>query len=141
MCCLDGLNRVVIVATFFRENRMSRIFFGLALAGLLSVASGSALRADTVGGAGFANEAAAARETVTYKVFFHGSKTAIVSVTGDGDTDLDLYVYDESGNLVGSDTSPTDRCVVTWIPKWTGQFTIKVVNRGTVLNNYKLRTN
>jgi hypothetical protein len=66
---------------------------------------------------------------------------AIVTVQGDGDTDLDLYVYDEFGNRVAADEGPTDHCSVIWTPRWTGTFTIKVVNRGALSNRYRLRTN
>jgi len=111
------------------------------LAGLLSIASGSALRAGTVGGPKGVNESICAYDTITYKAYFYANETAMVGVIGDGDTDLDLYVFDERGNLIVSDDDYSDRCMVTWTPRWTGQFTIKVVNRGSVYNNFRLRTN
>lgn len=54
------------------------------------------------------------------------------------ETDLDLYIYDENGNLIDSDIDNTDICVCTWTPRWTGRFKIKIVNRGSVYNNYRL---
>jgi hypothetical protein len=66
---------------------------------------------------------------------------AVITVIGDGDTDLDLYVYDENGNLIEHDADYTDDCVVTFTPKWTGNFKIKIVNRGRVYNSYVIRTN
>lgn len=77
----------------------------------------------------------------TYKVQFWANELAEVCVSGDGDTDLDLYVYDASGNLIGSDTDYSDDCVVRWVPAWTGTFFIKVVNRGALYNNYAIWTN
>ena len=68
----------------------------------------------------------------------YAHELAMVTVHGDGDTDLDLYVYDENGNCVASDTSLGDQCVVTWTPRWTGSFTIRVVNRGFLPNNYTI---
>lgn len=65
----------------------------------------------------------------------------MVIVNGDGDTDLDLYVYDENGNLMGKDIDYSDYCVVSWTPRWTGPFTIKIKNRGSVYNRYKIYTN
>ena len=65
----------------------------------------------------------------------------MVTVIGDGDTDLDLYVYDENGNLIDKDVDYSDDCVVSFVPKWTGVFTIKIMNRGNVYNNYIMRTN
>ena len=54
---------------------------------------------------------------------------------------LGLYVYDNNGNLIDKDDDYTDNCVCTWTPRWTGNFRIKIVNRGSVYNRYVLRTN
>ena len=64
-----------------------------------------------------------------------------IAISGDGDTDLDLYVYDSNGNLIASDTDYSDDCYVSWVPKWTGRFVVKVVNRGPVYNRYVILTN
>jgi hypothetical protein len=53
----------------------------------------------------------------------------------------DLYVYDENGNQVAADDDLTDECFVSWVPRWTGVFTIRIVNRGSVYNRYRLTTN
>lgn len=66
----------------------------------------------------------------SYTCKFYGGEVAEVGVVGDGDNDLDLYVYDANGNLVASDTDYIDTCVARWVPAWTGTFTIKIVNRG-----------
>jgi len=72
---------------------------------------------------------------------FIGNERAVVVVSGDGDTDLDLYVYDGNGNLIAKDEDYSDDCVASWIPSWTGNFTIRVVNRGGVYNRYVIATN
>lgn len=77
----------------------------------------------------------------TYQVNFVANYLAEVAVSGDGDTDLDLYVYDSNGNLIASDTDYSDDCYVSWVPAWTGRFVIKVVNRGPVYNRYVILTN
>lgn len=82
-----------------------------------------------------------ARSADNYVVAFRGGELAIVSIRGDGDTDLDLYIYDENGNLIVSGTGPTDRETVSWTPAWTGNFRIRVVNLGRVWNRYALVTN
>lgn len=82
-----------------------------------------------------------AKGTDVYRIAFYGKVPAEVAVVGDGDTDLDLYVFDENGNLIGKDDDYTDRCYVSWMPQWTGSFIIKVINRGTVYNNYGIATN
>ncbi len=60
---------------------------------------------------------------------------AEVVVIGDGDTDLDLYVYDPAGRLVAKDDDETDRCYVRFFPRTSGTYTIKVVNRSDTLSN------
>ena len=82
-----------------------------------------------------------AHATDVYNVRFEGGEPAVVIVDGDGDTDLDLYVYDNNGNLVASDTDYTDYCICTWTPRWTGNFKIKIVNRGDVYNEYLIGIN
>ena len=77
----------------------------------------------------------------TYNVSFVAGYIAEVALSGDGDTDLDLYVYDTNGNLIASDTDYTDDCYVNWVPAWTGRYVIKVVNRGRVANKFVLLTN
>lgn len=79
--------------------------------------------------------------TDVYDIKFNGGELAAVIVIGDGDTDLDLYIYDIYGNLVTKDTDFSDDCVCTWIPRRTATYRIKIVNRGLVYNNYVLRTN
>jgi len=76
--------------------------------------------------------------TDSFRYKFYASSRATVVVSGDGDTDLDLYIYDASGNLIVSDTDYSDDCVCTWTPAWTGAFTIKVKNRGNVYNHYTI---
>lgn len=79
--------------------------------------------------------------TDVYHISFRSGERASVYVSGDGDTDLDLYIYDEHGNLVASDDDSTDKCLCTWVPKWTGVFRIKVKNRGGTSNLYAIETN
>lgn len=104
-----------------------------------SIISGSTRGA--VGGPKIQKERVLGKDVDSYKVKFWAKELAEVCVSGDGDTDLDLYVYDENGNLIESDTDYTDECVVRWVPAWTGTFIIKIVNRGALYNNYVIWTN
>lgn len=72
---------------------------------------------------------------------FEASELARVVLRGDGDTDLDLFIYDENGNLIDSDTDGTDVCICEWTPRWKGPFEIRVVNLGLVWNQYQICTN
>ncbi|MFO1032400.1 MAG: hypothetical protein U1F60_15065 [Planctomycetota bacterium] len=82
-----------------------------------------------------------ARSEDIYNETYRGGEIARVTVDGDGDTDLDVYVFDENGNLIASDDDGTDFCVVSWRPRWTGPFRIVVRNLGNVYNRYTLTTN
>ena len=72
---------------------------------------------------------------------FNGKEVAEVLVSGDGKTDLDLFVYDASGKLVSSDISNTDNCYVTFTPNQTANFTIIIKNKGKGYNDCMLMTN
>lgn len=74
-------------------------------------------------------------------IVFRGGEAAFVALKGDGDTDLDLYIYDDNGNLVAKDDDGLDLCIARWTPRYTGYFTIVVRNRGGVYNRYVMRTN
>jgi len=79
--------------------------------------------------------------TDSFTIKFYANERATVVVSGDGDTDLDLYIYDDNGNLIAKDDDYSDDCIVNWIPRWTGQFIIQIVNRGNVYNDYVIATN
>ncbi|WP_162342689.1 hypothetical protein [Cyclobacterium salsum] len=94
-----------------------------------------------VGGPGENYSYVAGNGTDTYEINFIEGELAEIGVGGDGDTDLDLYVYDSSGNLITQDEDYTDKCYVSWVPKWTGRYNVMIVNRGPILNNYLMLTN
>ena len=94
-----------------------------------------------VGGETYHMDVVDAGLTDVYTMRFKGGEDATIIVSGDGDTDLDLYVYDENDNLVNYDDDGTDDCVVTFTPRWTGNFKVKVKNLGDTYNSYTLITN
>lgn len=77
-------------------------------------------------------------DTDVYREVYNAKEFAELCLVGDGDTDLDLFIYDEDGNLVCSDTGWSDRAYCSWTPRWTGQFEIVVENHGRVYNEYRL---
>ncbi|WP_147393930.1 MULTISPECIES: hypothetical protein [Alcanivorax] len=79
--------------------------------------------------------------TDVYDITFTGGRQAEILIRGDGDTDLDLFVFDENGNAICSDTMRDDRPYCAWNPRWTGEFQVQVKNLGPVYNNYVLLTN
>lgn len=94
-----------------------------------------------VGGAKYGEGRVYGKDYTEYTAKFWANELAEVIVVGDGDTDLDLYVYDANGNLIASDSDYTDQCVCRWVPSWTGAFVIRIVNRGAVYNDYAIATN
>lgn len=103
--------------------------------------SSAATMKGRTGGAAVTQSYVDAHSTDIYQIEFRGGRLAEVSVIGDGDTDLDLYVYDEYGNLIDSDTDATDTTYCSWTPAWTGSFRIEIKNLGSVYNNYQISTN
>jgi len=79
--------------------------------------------------------------THTYDTRFRKNELAEVGLDGDNDSDLDLYVFDQNGNIICASESGGDAEYCSWYPKWTGMFRIAVVNRGRSSNVYWIGTN
>ncbi len=88
-------------------------------------------------GPGFRTTVVNRRATDTFRVVFTKGEPATVAVSGDRDSDLDLYVLDENGSQICKDDDYTDQMICRWTPRWTGQFTIRIVNRG-IANRYTI---
>ncbi len=73
-----------------------------------------------------------------YKIYFDANEKVNISVMGDGDTDLDLYIFDEDENLVAFDTDYTDKCTCNFTTETSGNYIIVVKNCGTFVNYYSL---
>lgn len=87
----------------------------------------------------FHNVPADARHT--WRITFNAGEAAMARVRGDGDTDLDCYVYDGMERIVALDDDFTDYCVLNWVPSKQQQYRIVIVNRGDVYNRYAFWTN
>ena len=94
-----------------------------------------------VGGPRYQVDKVGAGGQITYTLAFEAGKLAEVLVVGDGDTDLDLYVFDQNNNLIVYDEGYSDQCYVRFVPRWTGNFYIVVKNRGRVYNRFQIATN
>jgi len=81
-----------------------------------------------------------ARSRDVFKITFRGGVPAIVFLSGDGDTDLDLIIKDENGNIVCRADGPTDDEICRWTPQYTGPFSVEVHNLGNFYNQYRIRT-
>jgi hypothetical protein len=73
---------------------------------------------------------------VVYKIVFIASKEpaggdAEFAVIGDGNTDVDIEVFDSTGKMVAKDDAFTDLALVRWRPMKTQEYTIRVKNLGS----------
>jgi hypothetical protein len=85
----------------------------------------------------FRTDRVLAFDTDTWRVWAPAGQTRVV-VDGDGDTDLDCWVYDRFGTLLGRDTDDTDLCVIRFRNASAGELTIRIRNLGGVYNQYDL---
>ena len=116
--------------------RRSLALLALGMAVVAPVAK--VAEAGPVGGPKHGTGCVEAHSVDVYHVVCWAGEVTRVLVDGDGDTDLDVYVYDENGNLITLDEDFSDTCRAAWTPRWTGEFTIHVVNRGHVYNHYHI---
>jgi hypothetical protein len=66
--------------------------------------------------------------TIAEQIKFRGDELATVIASSRRGTDVDLYIFDEAGNLVAWDDSPLDGCAVEWLPERTAGFAYVVRN-------------
>lgn len=78
-----------------------------------------------------------AYDSHTWRVGAPAGFTSVI-VDGDGDTDLDCWVYDRFGTLLGSDTDGTDLCIIAFNHRSSGVLEIVISNLGGVYNEYEL---
>lgn len=80
--------------------------------------------------------------TDVWNLDLKGGELFQLSLLGDGDTDLDLYIEDAFGNLLARSDGTTDRESIRYKPAFTGKYKIKVINRSkTVANHYLIAWN
>jgi len=80
--------------------------------------------------------------TVSYVEEFHGGALAQVEITGDGASDIDLYIYDKAGMLVARSISYGHVEYVEFTPAATDEFEIRIENFGTSnSSNFDIWTN
>lgn len=79
--------------------------------------------------------------TMVYDEVFFGEEPAIINLNAWADTDLDLYIYDEFGNLICRSATLKAAELCEWTPNWTGVFTVIVRNAGDSATRFSLWTN
>jgi len=74
----------------------------------------------------------------TWEFYFEGKKPAEIIIAGNGNGNLDVFLYDENDNNFAWDNGPTDNCKLEWHPEKGQTFKIEVLNLGDSPNNYLL---
>jgi hypothetical protein len=120
-----------------RALTLSIATLGATIAGV--IATPTTVHADPVGGTEDRIFVVDAQSVDVLTVTLRGGEVTRIGLIGDGDTCLELRVFDENGNIVASDTiGMGDRRRTTVLPKWTGKFRLKVRNLGDVSNRYRI---
>ncbi|MPZ45476.1 MAG: hypothetical protein GEV05_19205 [Betaproteobacteria bacterium] len=79
--------------------------------------------------------------TNVHTVSFRANEPVMVAITGEGVSDLDLFVEDDAGNRICASDGGGDDEICRWTPRRTGNFRIRVRNLGAVYNEYRLWSN
>lgn len=77
-----------------------------------------------------------AYDSATWTFDLKADEPVYIYVGGDGGTDLDVYVYDKSRNLIDKDTNFGDDCLIIFTPQTLGKYSIVVKNEGDSYNVY-----
>lgn len=83
----------------------------------------------------------AGQDYVVFELEYRGDELAEVGVLGDGNADLDLFVFDRRMNPFLQDESPNYICYLSWYPRRTEVYYVVVYNRGTASSSFIIGTN
>ncbi|MDR3153758.1 MAG: hypothetical protein LBW85_05665 [Deltaproteobacteria bacterium] len=79
--------------------------------------------------------------TDVYNVRYRGGEVARATVRADGRYDIDLYVYNGSGQLVAYDNDATSVGICSWVPSRTRNYSLRVKNTTGSYVGYLIYTN
>ena len=95
--------------------------------------------AGRVGGAICKDDMVYAGTTDVYRITFRGGERAAIQAKGDGD--IDMYVYNSNGTLVGTDDGADNEPGLTWVPSRTQTYTVRIKNTESYDVYYHLDSN
>jgi hypothetical protein len=94
-----------------------------------------------VGGPRYQVDRVAAGGTVTYSLSLRPREYVDIVCFGDGDTDLDMFLYNPDGSLNAFDDAPGDGCRLYGTTGPGGVYTLVIKNWGRVWNQFEIVTN
>lgn len=120
---------------------MKRILGTIVAGSLLAigVSSWTPAEAGREGGASETHEQVRAGYTDVYTIRFCCDERAVVRARGDGD--IDMFVYDQYGNLICKDEDYDSIPVCSFTPRRAGPFTIRIKNCEQYPVDYVMTTN
>ena len=123
----------------FSKSTISKLVAGVgaALIAGFAIASPLTAKADATYGARNFYDTVTAGSTTTEYITFNAGERAEAAAVGNGD--IDMYVYDSSGNLVTGDTVHVNPDCV-WYPSSTEQYRIVIVNHEAYTATFELLT-
>ena len=93
------------------------------------------------GGALYTQDFVYGNGTTYYDWFFDANRLAEVCVVSFDGADLDLYIYDEQGNLIIADRSYGSTAYCSFMPYYTTKFRIVVQSNARYRSNFEIATN
>lgn len=108
----------------------------MSLVAMVALTVSSQVLANPVGGTKFEEGYLKPGAILTADLPVYGGETTQLIVVGDGDGDLDCFVYDSDGDLVDSDVGRADACAVEVTPREMSVYQFRVVNRGNITTKY-----
>jgi hypothetical protein len=111
---------------------MKKLALSVLAVAVLAVSAGSALAVEQRSD----YKCLPADSSVIYTETVFAGEVVSVAVAGTNLTDIQLFVYDEFGNLIASDVSYGNNCLVVFVADYTENITIKVVNNSYFANCY-----
>lgn len=100
---------------------------------------GSVAVADPTGGTFTDRDVLRVGAATRYSFMLNSNEVSAVRVAGEGDGDIDCFLYDDNGNLVASQVDTIDGCYLVVTPRWTGTFRLIAKNNGAESSVYSLR--
>lgn len=104
------------------------------------LALGSSTQAGAIGGPRVATNVVSPGDRHYYDINFRAGDPILIRVQGDGDGDIDCFLYNFNGELVAKDDDATDSCLLMWRPVNT-TYRLWVNNTGRAPSLYVMSTN